>query len=494
MRKLFTLLMISTTMLSYGQNQLNNPGFENATWNNEWQANDATISQETAPANVRSGASACYVQPNANNKGIKSIQFSVDASAYIGSAWIKAAQGAPFRIQMVVRDASNNAEYITNSFNDVATGDWQNISMACAVPEGGSIQMAVQARGADNFYVDDLEILKISSIENGGFEMGIDKYWSDVVLKNGAVANISEESSTVQEGSKAMKVEITGVGTSDSWGDVQSVCSSLIAFDGAPKVISYYAKVDLVNPEDNANGGFGFGYKSAFGKHEAGENNYGGSFNLSSEYRQYKWVLGATDYAKYLYAGPSLRCGPALGAYYFDNITIEAYPGAPTITSTAVTDVKVGEAYSYTAVSSNPGIGKWVLTKPETGAEWLSIDQYTGELMGTPDAAGSIEVTVTLNDGFVEVPQTFTINVSAATAIGELTSEVNIYPNPMESKLQIATDAYVTKVEIYSLTGQRVLGDYTGSKQVNVASLSKGVYIVSVEADGQIIRKKMTKQ
>lgn len=88
-----------------------------------------------------------------------------------------------------------------------------------------------------------------------------------------------------------------------------------------------------------------------------------------------------------------------------------------------------------------------------------------------------------------------TIEKSTATAIGdEIASEVVFYPNPVQDVINVMTDAKVNKVEVFSLTGQKVLGDYTGSKQVNVAGLSKGVYIVSVEADGQTLRRKVTKQ
>lgn len=495
MKKLFTLLLITLPFFVFAQNQLTNPGFEATPWDDQWIANSATLTQVTDAANIHSGTSACYVEPSANNKGIKSSAVSPDEGAYIGSAWIKAAQGATFKVQMVVKDAASNTEYITNNFEDVATGDWQNISVACAVPPGGTIQIAIQARQADNFYVDDLEILKISDVANGGFEMGVDKYWSDVVLKNGAAATISDEAGVVQEGNTAMKVQITTVGTSDSWGDVQSASSSLIAFNGAPKVISFYAKADLNNPDDKATGGLGFGYKNAFGKHQAGENNYGGSFNLTSNYRQYKWAVGATDYVTYLYAGPSLRCGPGLGAYYFDDITIEAYPGTPTITSTAHTDAQVGQAYTYTAVSSNPGIGRWILTKPETGAEWLSIDSYTGELSGTPDAVSSFEVTVTMNDGMVEVPQTFIINVSAATAINdEELKALVLYPNPVNTVLNINTTLLVDKVEIFNVSGQKVLESLNVENGLSVAHLPNGIYIASMEINGEKVIKKFTKK
>ncbi|MBK3519241.1 T9SS type A sorting domain-containing protein [Carboxylicivirga marina] len=73
-------------------------------------------------------------------------------------------------------------------------------------------------------------------------------------------------------------------------------------------------------------------------------------------------------------------------------------------------------------------------------------------------------------------------------------SKVMIYPNPLQSTLNIKTSGQVSSVEIYSLTGQKVYGSNLGSKQIDVAQLEKGVYIVSMVVDGEVIRKKVTKQ
>ncbi|TLX71276.1 T9SS type A sorting domain-containing protein [Labilibacter sediminis] len=494
MKKFFTLLLSLLPFFAMGQNQLANPGFEDATWDTGWFGNSATIEKVTDPANVHSGTNACLVTTNLdlNKKGIRTNNISgLDAGAYIGGAWIKATAGLEFKVQIVV----GGSNYLTNNFVDVATGDWQHISIPFAISEGDTYKFVIQAWQLNQtFYVDDCEITPVTGFMNGNIENGVDVYWSEAQIKNAAVATISNEATDVNGGSNAMKVQITTPGTSNTWGDVVTNSSSLIAFNGAPKVISFFAKAETDTPGEEAIGGFGFGYKNAIGKAQSGDSNYNGSFNLTSNYRQYKWAIGSIDYTTYFYAGPSLRCGPSAGSYYVDDITIEEYPGTPTITSTAIETADVGTPYSYTLTSSNPGIGKWGLSK-DVEADWLTIDKYTGELSGTPDANGTIVVTATLNDGINTINQVFSLVVSEATAINETEiTSFNIYPNPASSIIKIQSDNKVEQVAIYTVAGLKVLETSNTSQVIDIAQLPNGLYIVSAIINGETVNQKFTKK
>ena len=54
----------------------------------------------------------------------------------------------------------------------------------------------------------------------------------------------------------------------------------------------------------------------------------------------------------------------------------------------------------------------------------------------------------------------------------------SLYPNPANSIVNINLEAELKSVEIYSLQGQKVIS--TTEKQVNVSSLSKGIYLIEV--------------
>lgn len=87
---------------------------------------------------------------------------------------------------------------------------------------------------------------------------------------------------------------------------------------------------------------------------------------------------------------------------------------APTISSTAVADATVGEAYSYTFTATDADNDTLTMSASIPGAlSWLTFDATTGILSGTP-ASGDVaatEITLTVNDGTVDVMQTFTITV-----------------------------------------------------------------------------------
>ena len=55
----------------------------------------------------------------------------------------------------------------------------------------------------------------------------------------------------------------------------------------------------------------------------------------------------------------------------------------------------------------------------------------------------------------------------------------NLYPNPATDILNIAMETELKSIEIYSLLGQKVFS--TNKNQIDVSSLSKGMYMVRVE-------------
>lgn len=67
-----------------------------------------------------------------------------------------------------------------------------------------------------------------------------------------------------------------------------------------------------------------------------------------------------------------------------------------------------------------------------------------------------------------------------------------IYPNPATDLIQIDSNENIKEVNIYSVSGQKVL-DSQG-KKINVQSLEKGIYFVEIKTDHQTIIQKLIKQ
>jgi hypothetical protein len=69
---------------------------------------------------------------------------------------------------------------------------------------------------------------------------------------------------------------------------------------------------------------------------------------------------------------------------------------------------------------------------------------------------------------------------------------LTIYPNPVNTgKIYISSKLNLDKkIEIYDVLGKKVLETYSSNKEVSVASLSSGVYIVKIkEGDASATRK-----
>lgn len=75
----------------------------------------------------------------------------------------------------------------------------------------------------------------------------------------------------------------------------------------------------------------------------------------------------------------------------------------------------------------------------------------------------------------------------------ELTIEgLTIYPNPVNSgKIYVSSKSSLEKkIEIFDVLGKKVLETITSTKEVNVANLSPGVYIIKIkEKEASATRK-----
>ena len=68
---------------------------------------------------------------------------------------------------------------------------------------------------------------------------------------------------------------------------------------------------------------------------------------------------------------------------------------------------------------------------------------------------------------------------------------ISVYPNPAHDIIRVETchGASVQGIEIYSVTGQKVLS--STETEINVSALPKGVYFISVYTENQKIVEKI---
>lgn len=69
-----------------------------------------------------------------------------------------------------------------------------------------------------------------------------------------------------------------------------------------------------------------------------------------------------------------------------------------------------------------------------------------------------------------------------------------IYPNPTADVVNFDLQNKVTSVEVYDAAGKLVKSVKDGTKSINISSLTKGSYILKVNADNKIYTKKVIKK
>lgn len=85
------------------------------------------------------------------------------------------------------------------------------------------------------------------------------------------------------------------------------------------------------------------------------------------------------------------------------------------------------------------------------------------------------------------------VETSSLSTTDVAASAVQVYPNPVEDILHIKGSRNA-QVSVYTMAGQQVFTGAATNGQVNLSSLSKGVYIVKIEADGNVSTHKIVKK
>ena len=88
------------------------------------------------------------------------------------------------------------------------------------------------------------------------------------------------------------------------------------------------------------------------------------------------------------------------------------------------------------------------------------------------------------------------VQQTASLAVDDFDSDsIMMYPNPVTSTLHIKSGAIdLTKIEIYSLFGQKVIELTRGFDTINLDELSKGVYFIKAYAGNRHMTKKLIKK
>lgn len=175
------------------------------------------------------------------------------------------------------------------------------------------------------------------------------------------------------------------------------------------------------------------------------------------------------------------------GSYYIANanancisarkniaVNVSARPASPTGQTT--------QLFNFSAKVSNlkmnePNV-KWFLTSDDATKLMNELSPNTPLI----DATTYYGVLVNPNNCGSLIPTAVTVTINLGNESLDLTA-LKYYPNPVDSELNISYIEEIKKVEIFTITGQRVFGNaYQGNEvKVDLSRLSSGTYLVKIE-------------
>jgi hypothetical protein len=99
-------------------------------------------------------------------------------------------------------------------------------------------------------------------------------------------------------------------------------------------------------------------------------------------------------------------------------------------------------------------------------------------------------VTAYRNENQFSIPAFVEVEIDTI-GIPEISNEVQLFPNPAHTTLNISLGKPFDYI-IYNRLGQQVsMGSCSGATQINCSHLSQGLYFIQIITKGQAIQKKI---
>lgn len=176
-----------------------------------------------------------------------------------------------------------------------------------------------------------------------------------------------------------------------------------------------------------------------------------------------------------------------------DEVTLKESENIPDPVADFFVDVTLGDApltVYFTDLSSNTSSWAW-----DFGDGNASVEQHPNHTYTT---GGVFTVSLTaynedMTSHTLVVEDLITVN--GPTGIENLDNfKLFIYPNPASDYLYISNSSNLKRVEIHSITGQRIKNIQILNKRIEIIDLPNGVYVISAESEsGEVLTSKFFK-
>lgn len=214
---------------------------------------------------------------------------------------------------------------------------------------------------------------------------------------------------------------------------------------------------------------------------------------LKDDYLAYKIQI-LTDAGQYMATAMVIEEAYDMGLYIPGAPVVELSIDTPMATSYFVngnygTQTPI-EVYSIREADST----SYLLIEPSHDLPYTLAAGQSFTFTVYPDTRVSksmVYTTLTIESSDRTLEYWVSIDDDLLTHLHELSGETKIYPNPASGQVTIE-GSNVTKVEVYSLLGQKLHEDYNRVSTIDVSKWNKGIYMVQItHRDGSINTQKL---
>jgi hypothetical protein len=154
--------------------------------------------------------------------------------------------------------------------------------------------------------------------------------------------------------------------------------------------------------------------------------------------------------------------------------------------------VKVQYTYTVTATDDD---GDFLYYSLQSKPEGMLI---SGNVMTWTPSTGvetSGEVTLIVSDGLLSDKEVFTISVKPNGIHDNETEKITLYPNPVNSVLNIKYHGTIKNIQLISITGICILNERINASEtdLNIESLNPGIYLVKIKTNNGILFRRIIK-
>jgi len=183
--------------------------------------------------------------------------------------------------------------------------------------------------------------------------------------------------------------------------------------------------------------------------------------------------------------------GLSAGVYY-ETLNLENAFHCDSIVSLQLVVLETPEVQIQIDTIHNNGIGFRLTAMGAESYEW-STGEASASIMVSPTEPTTYTVVGSNAHGCSDIAA---VTVSGGTGVEEgMTLSAEVYPNPAHDKLFIKTNETVNSIEIFTMTGTLVQRQpyHSNNMEINVQSLSPGLYVIRMATDQAIVTRRFVK-